>query len=135
MANDALLAWIEVADRDVRSIRNNLFGPEPEAGVAAYHCQQAAEKLVKAVLLAGGTNPPRIHDIDALVDRLPPNHSLLPILRPFGRFTEYFSALRYPSASPFDDPPDDPTLKEVASWLAEIEDVRAEVVVYLKLGS
>lgn len=134
MANDALIAWIEVADRDVRAIRNSLFGPEPDAGVAAYHCQQAAEKIVKAVLLAVGTNPPRIHDIDALVDRLPANHPLLPMLRPFGRFTEYLSALRYPGSSPFDDPPDEPSLEEAASWLAEIQAARAEVVAFLELA-
>jgi len=32
-------AWLAVMERDVKAIRNNLYGPEPEPHMAAYHCQ------------------------------------------------------------------------------------------------
>ncbi len=38
---------------------------------AAYHCQQAAEKLMKAVLLHRGRESGTEHRLDALVDGLP----------------------------------------------------------------
>ena len=37
--------------------RNCLDGPHYLPEIAAYHCQQAAEKLVKAVLIHGGIEP------------------------------------------------------------------------------
>ncbi|NJN94206.1 MAG: HEPN domain-containing protein [Anaerolineales bacterium] len=33
-----------------------------------FFCQQAAEKYLKAFLLTAGQTPPRIHDIDALLE-------------------------------------------------------------------
>ena len=68
----------------------------------------------------------------ALVDSIPADHPLLPVLRPLERFTPYVALFRYPGAGDlFDDPQDEPAAVEVASWLAEIETVRAEVVRFL----
>ncbi|HEY0833801.1 MAG TPA: hypothetical protein VGE72_07825 [Azospirillum sp.] len=44
------------------------------------------------------------------------------------------AVFRYPGASPFDEPPDEPTIDEVASWLAEIEAARGAVVRFLGIG-
>ena len=131
MAIDAVRPWFTVIERDIKAIRNNLFGPDPVPAAAAYHCQQAAEKLVKAVLVSIGRNPPRIHSIVALVDAIPADHPLRASLQPLERFTPYAAAFRYPGAALFDDPPDEPTVTDVASWLAEIEAVRAEVERFL----
>ena len=46
-------------------------GPRASPTRAAYFVQQAAEKLVKAVLIACRVNPPRVHDIGGLVALLP----------------------------------------------------------------
>jgi HEPN domain-containing protein len=40
-------AWLARADEDLRAVRPCLDAPPPVLGVAAYHCQQAAEKLIK----------------------------------------------------------------------------------------
>lgn len=53
---------------------------------------------------------------------------------PLERFTPYVAVFRYPGASPFDEPPDEPTIDEVASWLAEIEAARGAVVRFLGIG-
>ncbi len=50
MASEAAAAWLIVVDDALRQVINNLHGPLPSLAGAAYHCQQAAEKLVKAVL-------------------------------------------------------------------------------------
>ena len=51
----------------------------PEIGPAAFHCQQVAEKMAKAALIAAREPPPRLHDIDELGEdqqrRSPERHS------------------------------------------------------------
>ena len=99
MAIEAVKPWLAVIDRDIDAIHNNLFGPRPTVTAAAYHCQQAAEKLVKAVLVSLGQNPPKIHNIVALVNAVPADHPLRPLLLPLERFTPYAAAFRYPGAT------------------------------------
>ncbi len=38
----------------------------PTFGIAAYHCQQAIEKLIKGKLIIAGTHFPKTHDLRAL---------------------------------------------------------------------
>jgi len=54
MAADAAASWLKIVDEDLRQVVNNLQGPLPSPAGAAYHCQQAAEKLVKAALVKAG---------------------------------------------------------------------------------
>jgi len=100
-------------------VRNCLNGPEPTVQVAIYHCQQAAEKLVKAALVADAINPPRGHDIGALVDRLRPDHPLHGVLSELEELTVYAIAYRYPSGDILSVPPE-PLVEEVAGWVARI---------------
>jgi hypothetical protein len=67
--------------------RDCVDGPHFLPGIAAYHCQQAGEKLVKAVLIHRGIEPMRSHDIDMLSSGLPSTDALRSILAPLGRFT------------------------------------------------
>ncbi|MBK1841283.1 HEPN domain-containing protein [Azospirillum sp. YIM B02556] len=128
---DVVRSWMAVADRDLAMVRKAIAGPDPEPAGAAFHCQQAAEKLIKAVLVAAGINPPRSHDLRSLIERLPADHGLREALLPLQRFTEFAVAYRYPTAQLFDDPPDDPTAEEVGGWLTEIEAVREAVRSFL----
>ena len=123
-------AWLKTVDEDLRAIRACLGAPEPAIAAAAFHCQQAAEKLVKTLIAAAGGDPPRIHDIEALIERLPPEHPLQPRLRPFMHLSALLHTTRYPGPSPFMEL-EIPTADEVASWLAEIEAMRAAVEEYL----
>ena len=106
MADEAV-AWLQLAEEDLKAVRNNVFGPEPTAKIAAYHCQQAAEKMVKAVLISAGVDPPHWHNIDDLIDLLPEGHRLRPQPEPLGRFSPYAIAFRYPVLDP-DVLPDEP---------------------------
>jgi HEPN domain-containing protein len=73
--------WMRHATEDVRIARGCLGLDPPALGGAAYHCQQAAEKLLKGFLVRGGVDFRKIHDLDALggivADHFP---SLLPNL-------------------------------------------------------
>jgi HEPN domain-containing protein len=92
---DLARRWLETARRDLLAARNCVDGPHFLPGIAACYCQQAGEKLVKAVPIVRGIEPMRSRDIDMLFDGLPSNDGLRPILAP-SRFTPYAIAFRYP---------------------------------------
>ncbi|WP_455171201.1 HEPN domain-containing protein [Azospirillum largimobile] len=130
MVDRVVAAWLAVVDEDIRAIRACLVGSAVKS--AAYHCQQAAEKLVKAVLVALGRHPPKQHNIVALLDDVPPDHPLRATLLPLERFTIFVAAFRYPSMDIFDSPPDEPDPDDVSRWLAEIEQARKTVSAFLE---
>ena len=130
MVDRVVAAWLTVADEDIRAIHACLVGSALKS--AAYHCQQAAEKLVKAMLVSLGRHPPKQHNIVALLDDVPSDHPLRPTLLPLERFTIFAAAFRYPSIDVFDSPPDEPGPDDVARWLAEIQQARARVAAVLE---
>jgi predicted nucleotidyltransferase/HEPN domain-containing protein len=123
---DEAVRWLAVAETDLKAVRNNLHGPEPTLEVAAYHCQQAAEKIVKAAPVAVGVDPPRWHNIDDLVDLLPVEHTLRKPLAPLGRLTPYAVAYRYPMPDP-DIAPDIPPPEDIMQWLDDLQRAKAAV--------
>ncbi|RJO68019.1 MAG: HEPN domain-containing protein [Myxococcales bacterium] len=56
-------AWIEKADSDLLNIQNNINGRQVPWDTVCFHAQQAAEKLLKAVLVFHGQIPPKTHDL------------------------------------------------------------------------
>jgi HEPN domain-containing protein len=117
-AHELTRRWLDTARADLKAAGNCIDGPHYLPEIAAYHCQQAAEKLVKAVLIYRGIEPARIHDIDALVGRLSPVDPIRPVLEPLGRFTPYAVAFRYPGE---DLDPSPPERDDITGWIAEIE--------------
>lgn len=126
MAHEAAREWLAIADVDLKAARNCLRGPEPTTKAAAYHCQQAAEKLVKAALVAEGIHPPRSHNIGALVDLLPSGHPLRLPLSELERLTVYAVAYRYPIGDILANPPE-PSAAEAEAWIALIEKAKTKI--------
>src|SRR5947208_16603254 len=58
--------WLDRADDDLRAIEMLRTGPSPPLRSAALQCQQAAEKMAKASLVAFSNIPPKTHDLDRL---------------------------------------------------------------------
>ena len=58
-------AWMVKAWRDLETARRAATGQPPFYDVAVYHCQQAAEKAVKAFLVHHGKPYEKTHDIEA----------------------------------------------------------------------
>ena len=113
--------WLNVADDDLRQVTNNLHGPMPSLSGAAYHRQQAAEKLVKAVLVQAGLSFPKTHDIAALVGLLPNGHRLKTALKVLEKLTPYGVAYRYPAEDEWEVPP----AATIENWKSEIQTIRA----------
>jgi HEPN domain-containing protein len=61
-----------------------------------FHAQQAAEKAIKAVLIARGIEPPRTHSITALVDLLPADIPRPNDLMAARTLTSFAAVTRYP---------------------------------------
>jgi len=64
---------------------------------AAYHCQQGAEKLIKAILLRLGLESGPEHRIDVLVEKIPPDQPHRTDLQSLERLTPYATTYRYPT--------------------------------------
>lgn len=70
-------------------------GPDMDPWAGCYHAQQAAEKALKAVLVARGTEPPYTHDLGALAAVMPDDLSLDVSGSDLGDLTTYATGPRY----------------------------------------
>jgi HEPN domain-containing protein len=97
--------WLQIAREDVRVAHACLALDPPARGVAAYHCQQAAEKLVKGLLVAASVPFRKTHDIDELADLAASHYSecrdVLDAIRPL---TVWGFAYRYPGTEDIAEP-------------------------------
>lgn len=60
--------WLIKARHDLGSARRLMEGDEPYLDTAAYHCQQAVEKALKALLTCHDTPFEKTHDLTELLD-------------------------------------------------------------------
>src|SRR5271165_5187176 len=96
----ATRAWIRKAEGDLRVARNEAAAPDPVKDAVGFHCQQAAEKFLKALLCEVGLSIPHIHDLDQLLVLLLPHHgTLAPFKRILVSLSHYAVDNRYPAWS------------------------------------
>jgi HEPN domain-containing protein len=89
--------WLARADGDAVVAELALSRDPPLINSAAFHCQQAAEKMLKALLVAAGVAPPRSHDMELLIEAASPQYpTLRKEMQAFARLTEWLTASRYP---------------------------------------
>jgi len=60
--------WLKFAENDLAVVHILLSHHPMQLEIICYHCQQAAEKALKAYLLYKDKEPPKTHDLKALVD-------------------------------------------------------------------
>ena len=97
--------WLMVAAKDMRAVRLCLDADEPMFGIAAYHCQQAAEKVVKGVLVVAGVPFAKTHDKVKLGDLAASHYAdFRQQFVAIGRLTIWGYAYRYPSLEDVPDP-------------------------------
>lgn len=67
---DLARQWVGKAKNDLLNADNNLRSENVPFDTVCFHCQQAAEKLLKAYMVARGTQPPTTHDVMWLLEEI-----------------------------------------------------------------
>jgi HEPN domain-containing protein len=98
----------------------------PLRDIVCFHCQQAVEKYLKALLQELGVSFPKTHDLELLLDLLLPYASTLNALRRrLDALTNFAVEYRYPIVRA--------TLRQMQSALRTMERARSELRARLHL--
>ena len=89
--------WVKKAEADHAGVLRLVTGATILSDLACFHCQQAAEKYLKALLEELGSSIPKTHDLEILANLVQPSHPELRILRRGLLFlTDFAVDTRYP---------------------------------------
>ena len=89
--------WLAKARNDLLNADNNLNSDEVPADTVCFHCQQAAEKLLKAYLVGNGQLYPITHDLFLILEKILPLNSDAENLRDsLAILMPYAIEIRYP---------------------------------------
>jgi len=102
---------------------------DPPNRFAAFHLQQAAEKLVKTVQLARGLRITKEHDLEILVDGLPHDDVWRTKLAALEPLSNYATAFRYPSSA--GKRKSGPSNDEALVWITTIAGLSAEARAFI----
>lgn len=98
---DHVRQWLAKADSDYRVAERLAGDAEPLREALAFHCQQAAEKYLKALLVRHAIEFRKTHNIDELLDLLAPvTGGIASSLREAAVLTPYGVEIRYPTDFP-----------------------------------
>lgn len=124
---EATRGWLKKADEDRRALKTLLEDVPPNLAPAAFHAQQAAEKLLKAFLTANNQKFEKIHDLEHLLSLCSGFDASFAELRDdVEPLTAYAIRFRYPG-------PAEPTVEQVSSAQLVIERLRSFVIGRLPL--
>lgn len=118
------LRWLAFVDEDITVTEALLANSPPLILSAAFHSQQAVEKMAKAVIVAFGAAAPKIHDVEELsfvVEDVDPN--LGREIRKLGNLTSWYIAVRYPDM----DVESLPSLEEVTTIVSGLKALRQSI--------
>ena len=119
---ETVLRWLELARRDFRGARNQMIAEPTEPALACFRAQQAAEKSLKAALVAEGIDPPRSHELNELRDLLPDTWEIPGSIAELSRVSEWAEKSRYVyDVEDFTDP--------IATWGIAVAQAMYEAVV------
>ena len=121
-------SWLDLAKEDLTMV--GLVGGEIPRG-AWFHLQQAAEKLIKALLEdCRGVPPPKIHSIERLEACLPDTNPFKYEFSKFACLTAAATTWRYPG---LEEPPlSTPDAAEIESVRKELFDMLLMVEAWLE---
>lgn len=115
---EEIKAWLLKANRDLLAARRLSGDEDPFLDIAIYHCQQSAEKAIKAYLVSRDQRFEKTHDLEVLINLAKPHEQ---------RFSEFLKAavLLTPYATEFRYPGDfiDPSREEFEEALAATQGV------------
>jgi HEPN domain-containing protein len=89
--------WVRKAEDDWEGAQKLAAGTPPLRDLGCFHCQQAAEHYLKALLQDLGAAVPRTHDLEDLLDLLLTHDGTLAALRrALASLARYAVDYRYP---------------------------------------
>src|SRR5258708_39603766 len=92
--------WVKKAEADFRAAVRLSHGNDPLHDQVCFHCQQCAEKYLKALMEEIGLVVPHTHNLVSLLPSLTPHHPTLRFLRRGLDFLTRFAVhTRYPGDS------------------------------------
>ncbi|MDP2897888.1 MAG: HEPN domain-containing protein [bacterium] len=110
--------WLAKARNDLLSADNDLKAEETPFDAVCFHSQQAAEKLLKAYLVAKGKPYPRSHDLLLILERILPIRPDAERLRDaLGILVPYAIEVRYPDVA---DMPSEQDAREARAAAEEV---------------
>jgi HEPN domain-containing protein len=132
---DEAKAWLAKADEDLAAVRACLDAEPALLGVAAYHCQQAAEKLIKGLLVLAAIPFRKTHDLDELSEAAVATYPDLEAVLGHVRVRTYWGfAFRYPMPGERDGGQNPPASDEIEAMLGHMLDLRARPVAATDAG-
>jgi len=118
----AVLGWLRVAGEDQRMARIGLTADPPLFGGVAFHCQQAAEKLLKGFLVRGLVDFGKTHDLDrpgrSIAARFP---DLALLVTPPAPWAAWSVAYRYPGEAGAEPEPMQTALAQALDLIGRLE--------------
>jgi HEPN domain-containing protein len=89
--------WVHKAEEDWAAANALAHQRPPLRDTACFHCQEAAEKYLKALLKESGAAVPRTHELKDVLDLLLPHDpTLAPLRRGLVSLSRYAVDYRYP---------------------------------------
>ena len=123
MSADLVIAgYVYIAKQDLDGAR--LLNRDENRN-AAYLCEQAAEKLIRAVLTSEGIQAGIRHELPDMVSKIPDANPVKPLLRAIEHLDAYATAYRYPSPRGRVKPA--PSHDELDQDIANIDRALAEI--------
>ena len=92
-----IAAFLDDVDFELEAVAR--LNADPPSRFTAFHLQQAAEKLVKAVRLSRGLRTTADHDIERLIGELPLDDAWRTKLIVLEPLASYATSYRYPSTT------------------------------------
>lgn len=114
--------WIQKAESDLKIIEKDIVTDSPVTDVLCFHCQQAAEKYLKAYLVYRNQTPEKTHLIERLIEKCMKFDKEFEKLSDTVVLTTYSVELRYPDDMYF------PTLTETKKALSLAKKVKKFVL-------
>ncbi len=126
---DIAKQWLAKARNDLLNVDNNLKAQEVPFDTVCFHCQQAAEKLLKAYLAGNRQSYPVTHDLFLILEKILPLRGDAEQLRDaLAILMPYAVEIRYPDDwfMPFDQ--DAKEARDAASQVLQwLEDALPEI--------
>ena len=98
---------------------------------AIYLCEQAAEKVIRAVLTSEGRHAGILHQLNKMVDQVPDANPIKAALRAVEHLGAYATSYRYPTSVGRIQPPPSPS--EIDENLGKVETALNTVVAGFKV--